>query len=846
MSDNQISDWTLALAPLLEPAAAGFRRVEARLLYDLQTACVSHERGLYRLKLWRWIRSRGREPLRHSLPLLQQVLVAKALRSAANRLSTVRLPSAKRERLDVLLEQASDRVDAVFRDVIRPEVTTVLDRVGLVPQNIPERVSRRKLIEDLLDRVVERGFVNLGDLRDALSQSDLKLPDLSGPSELLLGDPLLRADRELAARLEGVYRPGTAYLRIPQRMSSIAFGTPTGRWLTQYIVMPFGGSYLALEAIRHVAHWLTPAAEHAAPNSGALAVSVAPETVALSPNGDSATAVTDATADVLSDTSPIFYAWVFLVGMILMLVLHRPRFRAALARVLTRAWKLLKRVVVDLPAEVLRAPWVQWIRQSQAWHVVRNYLLRPAAATLIFWAISHRLSYRWTRDAAIQVFLAADLFLNSPIGRYAEEWLTDLLVRAWHELRIRVIAAVYHWVMDVFHQLIQWVERIIYAVDEWLRFRAGDPQSFVIVKLVLGTVWAVFAYVIRFAVTLLIEPQVNPIKHFPVVTVSHKILLPYTPTLSRLLLLLLPSIGPIWATTLGTTIILLLPGVFGFLVWELKGNWRLYGANRPASLVPTPVGHHGETIQALMRPGIHSGTLPKLFARLRQALRDIRKSEHGRAARKQLAALQGVEVSVRRFVSRTLCELLREVGFQQGRVPTVGRVHLATNQIDIELDEPLGVGPCARLRFEDLSGWLTVQFLESGWTNDLTPADRAQFNTALSGLYKRAGVDLVREQLELVFGPDVAVRELTQDGLVVSDRQRSQHVARYDLRTTRRWVIPEGPDAHDGPWPTLEREECVFADHPLDWQTWVGAWNGNGHADSNTPVNGNGIPQVLA
>ena len=62
---------------------------------------------------------------------------------------------------------------------------------------------------------------------------------------------------------------------------------------------------------------------------------------------------------------------------------------------------------------------------------------------------------------------------------------------------------------------------------------------------------------------------------------------------------------------------LLLPGVFGFLVWELKSNWRLYEANRPEALGPLVVGGHGETVVGLLRPGFHSGTLPKLFGRLR-------------------------------------------------------------------------------------------------------------------------------------------------------------------------------------------------------------------------------------
>src|SRR5262249_58981978 len=71
----------------------------------------------------------------------------------------------------------------------------------------------------------------------------------------------------------------------------------------------------------------------------------------------------------------------------------------------------------------------------------------------------------------------------------------------------------------------------------------------------------------------------------------------------------------------GSAVFLLLPGLGGFLVWELKENWRLYAANRPPTLRPVMVGSHGETLARLLRPGFHSGTLPKLHAKLRKAER---------------------------------------------------------------------------------------------------------------------------------------------------------------------------------------------------------------------------------
>ena len=76
--------------------------------------------------------------------------------------------------------------------------------------------------------------------------------------------------------------------------------------------------------------------------------------------------------------------------------------------------------------------------------------------------------------------------------------------------------------MDVFHRLLEGIERFLYTVDEWLRFRAGERRRSTASRRRWARVWFFVNYVIRFLVTLMIEPQINPIKHFPVVTVSHK------------------------------------------------------------------------------------------------------------------------------------------------------------------------------------------------------------------------------------------------------------------------------------------------------------------------------------
>src|SRR5262249_9585911 len=115
-----------------------------------------------------------------------------------------------------------------------------------------ERVAYRKLVEELLDPIVARGFTNLGDLRDAASRGDLKLGDVASPAGFLGGDQLLQTDRALAPSLDGGHRRGEVYLRWLQRFSALAFGTPAGRFLTLFLALPFGGAFVLLKGLEEI------------------------------------------------------------------------------------------------------------------------------------------------------------------------------------------------------------------------------------------------------------------------------------------------------------------------------------------------------------------------------------------------------------------------------------------------------------------------------------------------------------------------------------------------------------------------------------------------------------------
>jgi hypothetical protein len=781
--DHEREDWARALALLSPQAARGFWTAEARLLYDLQKVCLDYERGIYTFDFYRWVKSRFRAPLKRPLPGQRHVLFSKHLRSAARRLAAIRVSERMRARLATLLESAVRRTEEELRTRFRPAISAALDEVPLMPHNLPERVARDKLIEELLDRIVERGFLTMGDLRDALSRNNLKMPDVASVQQLVLGDQLLQTNEQLADRLDGVYHRGEIYLTFPQRLSSLAFGTPLGRFLTQYVVLPFGGAFLLQKGLQHI---IAPHADQSDFDASSLAALV--------------------------------YTGIFILGL-----LHHHGFRMMCLNVLWSSGRLARTLFVILPAQLLQLPLVQSIVHSIYFRLLQRGLFKPLLVTaLLAPLVSYGFNMKITAANSLAVFLIVNLILNTRIGRDVDEMITDWVTQAWHRFRIRVLAALLRFVMDIFSQLLENLERMLYTVDEWLRFRTGESFLAMATKAVLGFVWFFVNYFIRFCVNLLIEPQINPIKHFPVVTVSHKILLPLTVPFIHVLQ---GPLGNVWADTIAPTVVLLLPGVFGFLVWELKENWRLYAANRPTDLGPVSIGHHGEALLQFIRPGFRSGTLGKLFAKLRRANRKAYWTGKWRTADKQLDGLHHAAEDLRRFFDRDLLLLLHHCRGWQGWPIKTGKIALGTNRILLELQcHELSAGSLW-LDFYEESGWLVAATHRRGWLDVLRPPQRTALDNALAGVYKMAGVDVVRDQLDARLDPADIAYELDEQGLRVWPVGSPQDALRFGLRS---WPPTGRQRGSPGILAMLRgdaAQQLVFARDPISWHRWVAVWD---------------------
>ena len=844
LTDDEVRPWLAMCERLLPAARHGFWNANARLLYDLQQVCLDHEQEIYKIDPVRWIISRGKTPLKRPLPNQRVVMMSKHLRSAALRVPAVLIDDAGRHELSELLHAAAHAAEQILRKRFEPLVAESLNEVGFVPRCVVERVAFRKMTNELLDGIVQRGFLTIGDLRDAISRNQLKMPDLTGAREFFSGDPLLRADRKFSGSLDGVYQRGPFYLRWLQRLNALTFGIPYGRVLTKYIALPFGLAFLSLMAVEEVAHLVSGLLP------GLHAVAESHEPVAA------------AAAEIVGHTTTVRHhliysrANTFFLGCVIFVLIHAPQFRQWVVWLLKRSWKLLHVALIDLPRRIASLPVVSWLLKSFPFMLFRRFVVAPLLATTVLWLVlpafgAYEFLNRWW---GLAIFAASVVILNSRVGRDTEELTREFLSRSWYRIRVHLLLGLFTLIVDAFRWLMDSLERVLYAVDEWLRFRSGESGVTLALKAVLGIVWTVIHGVIRFCVTLLIEPQVNPIKHFPVVTVSHKLLLPlaYTShpaTVPSTLAGILLQISPLSIETSNwvmATVVWGIPGIFGFLAWELKENWKLYAANRSTNLQPVLIGHHGETLLRLLCPGFHSGTIPRLFARRRRAARKAARNLHVSKEARFTEKLNHEAESLQHFVERDLIGVLRESRTFRNVLLSVARVELATNRVLVTIGNSQHPDNPVEIHFAEQSGWLLAGVAQQGWLRELTDEDRAVFRTALAGLYHRGAVDLVREQIESqLIAPPLPAHDGTSSPNQLPQPTPAERTHPYDISPAGLVIWPHrhyeaeihyslGDEATITPRPrslaraaglsARPRAALLFREHPLSRDDWQAYW----------------------
>jgi hypothetical protein len=819
-SDN--NDWHAVLLALAKNAIQGFWNSEKRLLYDLQKVCLDKERVSYRVDLLRWITSLGAKPLSRPLYNLQEVLMAKHLASATARLTHVRLSGVERDRLTLLLEQASHQADSQMRLRIRDPLRNTLLEVGMTPNSFPERIAMDKLVEDALDCISERGYISMGYFRDAVSKNDLKLPDLHGLREAWGGDRLLKADDRLDKVLDGVYRKGDFYLRWIQMISAMFFGTTKGRFATLFLIIPFGGALVLIESIQHIWHKIESwTSEHPPPEPEPID----PILFATEPQSEPESTVTK-TADQAVDQ--IVSNQLNIIPLVI---------RLGLWKAIRWFGQLIYAICIRLPQELL--PWAS-IRSffEHPWtQTAWSYWIKPTTLVLATECMVQRspsvLLSPNLRIACEAIVLSA--MMNSRLGRDLQELLFEAIGGFWNLVRLRWVVIAIDWIVELFRGMLLAFERFLYAVDEWLRFHSQENLLSLIAKAILGFFWSVISFLIRIYINLLIEPTLHPVKHFPVVTVAHKIFLPVLLILAvNMEAFLIQYMNKPLAMSITWFNIVFLPGFFGFAVWELKENWRLFRQNRRGALAAIPVGSHGETIERLLRPGFHSGTLPKLFRNLRRLENQPASVKRFTKRRSAYKKLHHVTDHVHRCVDRELIALVNQslINQSQGNDPyclVCSKVIAATNSLTILLEPVATKGKEQQptrleLVIQEQSGWIVAWTRQNGWLDQAAEPVQKVFDLALLGFMRKCGVFLIRAQVESEFSKGKPY-DLQDQGMVVWANKDFQqkcdvqfdgpHVSSFQPSSLAKSLgLADIPDRR---W--------IFAASETTWTQWEQAWN---------------------
>ncbi|WP_296899013.1 sulfite exporter TauE/SafE family protein, partial [Thiohalocapsa sp.] len=731
------------LRQLVERLAAEDRRrfgsAPARtLILCLEQALSENRSDYYRLRFGRWLFSLvtpgRRRRLLEPLPFQSLLKALRAMETARARLEEMPWPITDLERFARVLEKLTYRVNARVDEQIMPRVKQAMRKADFVPRDHRENIAAQKMELELLDVIKQRRHLKFTDVRDIVARNILRLPDPT-LSEFFRGDRLARFDRTAADALPGVYRPGEIYIKGLQQLSAPLFGTGPGRVVSRYVLVPFGVAYLVLKSID-------------------LLLELLPQDEKL---------VQLAT-----------FTDVMLLGGLVNIVMHTGIGRHIALSLWRGLVALLRFVFYDGLSRLMRWPPMAellstGIVRGLGRNVVQPLLIGtlPLAPIILLAVFVEEVPIEPGLWLAGLAFALGTLARNTPAGRRFLDNLSTRVGLYLRRLNQALFIGLIQSLLAFFKEVTRSFSQLLHRVDEALIHHLGERVPSLVLKAVLAPLWRFAEALIQFYVTVLVEPQVNPVKHFPIVSIGHKLLLPFLPAITAAFVDISQSVLPkVIAYPLVTLTIVLLPGLFGFFVWELKENWKLYQANHregladasqadqappagdgaePLPVEPAAVGPHGESVRTLMSRGFHAGALPKGFDRLRKVIREEMRDQqpYPQRLRRVQRHLEEVKHAFCVFFEReftfALRERCRDPNCILQRVET-GTPRIATNLVELAVD----IYPGARRDGggPDLSAQMTEEQRAAPLTLGIRifyRAPRVRVETALRGHTERIG-----------------------------------------------------------------------------------------------------------
>ncbi|MEK7485029.1 MAG: hypothetical protein AABZ60_11940 [Planctomycetota bacterium] len=776
---------------------------ERHLLFDLQLSYQKAIKQYFKLNFDGFFRSFFLGSLIQKLPFQQRINKIKYFRSALKRIQRLKVREKELQSFEKFIEDLIEQTNNELRTDFRQILQTAFQENQLFSHNSQEKVGFEKLKEEILDKIIAEGRFKFSYLRDIISRNDLKLSDLT-LKQLLVSDQLLSLDKYFRKQLFGVYSGGEIYMRILQRLSSLLFGNPVGRILTKFLLLPYLSSYIILEGMDHTLGIL-------------ISLLIGPFHF-YSPHSCIGLAIFLLCA--------INFEW----GKTVLKYMGKAMssffsllFKGIKALFLTRIFsKVLTTLIIPglLSASITFTLLFIYREFHQDPYVYLNFFSEVGVKKMMGYGIG----------GGILFFNA--LFYTF-IGMALRDGVSQLVADTALRLKKTLLIGLFVIIMEAFKTAIFYLEYIVYSVENSTRFNEKEKKISILIKGFFGVIWFWITYTAIIYINVLVEPQINPIKHFPVVTVSHKVILPLLPQLTNAMLysnleridpkknileelnqhqvpeavkktlkeyleedykdpvLKTTKPGEKWQLLIGSeaySIILektktvsslsiyrfrgipyipdyiiitfvgltvfLIPGLFGFMVWEFKENWKLYHKNRAKMVRPVLVGSHGEKLPQLLRKGFHSGTIPKLLKKIRQTGLLAHRTGNWSKLRKFHHDLHHVEEYLELFAER---ELLQNMKIHSRFMESLESIHiheiyLTNNKIEIHLrfQKKEGTRFDLFIYFEDVFSWIlgSCSFNQKDYQNFWKEQERVLLDSFLAVFFKKAGVELVREQIE--------------------------------------------------------------------------------------------------
>lgn len=862
-----------ALDSVLDKAEQGESREEAAFLRQLQAMNDGLANKAYALDVVEFTVSLGVRPWKRQLHYLGLVQVSGRLKTLLGLLPVMRVPDPCRAVLQRVLVQGSHHSEIQVRGVFHPLIDNALDDVGLVAENPLERVARRKIIQELIDRILDQGHITFYDLRDALSRNHLKMQDIRDPAEWLQGDPLLRLDKRLAAPLDGIYRPCPVYSRILEHVTSLGFGTRVGRWLVGKVLIPFGLAALIVVVAATLSEHFEPA--HAKPITPLGEATQAVAEVVNAPSDETIREAATKAALTLHKKRPasvvtgINLLAVGILGTVFLLFTNHPTLRNLAWRTLCAMGDSIRWMVHDLPEILPRHPiflyGIHWPLVI-LWHGA----IKPLSVVLaMFWLTGTEI--HWTGPLLFAGWLIATAALMSRQARVAEEWFVGVLREVLMALRSGVLMRALGVLNDLFRTVTRWFDREMANVESLLRVRQRDNTGQLAGRALFSLLWFPLGWLGRFTFVVLIEPMLHPLK-LPISFLAAKVIYPVLYPLSTDVAIpaLTPMMGALTASLAIGGLVFLLPNAFGFFFWEFRENRGLYEANRPNLPAPDGAGPHGETFAVLLEPGIHGGVLPALYSRLRQASLPATEGGTKAAQRACERKLELLREALGRFFRRNFLDvmgvthawaqdvqpgsvsqksLMLPLALEPGQ-PIAARqwwrplelqsVHLAVNRVEatfklvgksgLELEVGLEAEPL-RIYIAYMENHLQAWIDRPGWVDKLSESKRHALAWSLAWVYRAAGVEIAREPLELLAPTDVEQTKLEGDRILFTTSEG--HRITFRLADQRRaWMrVAEAGNTepttgtHLAPTELRPAWRAIFGEMPFTWDIFVQRWS---------------------